>query len=267
MFSKLSPSDLSLAPITNLYAFLRYLSQSTQAEFDDSEGIFRYSTPLPHPWFNGVICGRPASGQDSETITDIVRYFKSRGVTMFSWWLDPNLPASPWETQLLDAHFRPDRNTPGMAVFLAALRLGRSALPSVQIRPVEDLKTLRIWSEVFMQGYGLPVAWAPIYADLIAGAGLEFPLRNYLAYQNGQPVGTSSMLLDGEVAGIYNVATLEAARGQGIGSLLTSYPLREAQAFDCRLAVLQSTEMGFKVYQRLGFDKVCDVGYHYWREG
>jgi len=259
------PSDLSIAPKGSMYAFFRYLSQSSVAEYAEDEGLFRWYTPLPHPWFNGVICSRPPSGQDAPFIAEIVKSYQSKNVTMFSWWLQPGLVPSTWEVPLREAHFHYNRSTPGMAVYLAALRLGQPAPPGVQIRPVEDLHQLRTWSEVFMPGYGLPPAWAPLYYDLLAGVGIEFPLRHYLAYLNGQPVGASSLFLDGGAAGIYNVATLPEARGKGIGSLLTLYPLRDAQAFDYTLAVLQSSEMGYNVYQRLGFEKVCDIDYFYWR--
>jgi len=195
-----------------------------------------------------------------------VRYFQSRNVTMFSWWLQPGLLSTGWDMQLLEAKFHYNRSTPGMAVFMQALRTSQQAPYGVQVRPVEDLPTLRLWSEVFMPGYGLPPAWAPQFYDLLAGVGLEFPLRHYLAYHGGRAVGASSLFLDGNSAGIYNVAVLPEARGQGIGSLLTLAPLQEAQAFDYTLAVLQSSEMGYPVYHRLGFEKVCDIDYYYWRE-
>ena len=266
MLDALSPSDLSFAPKTSLYAFFRYLSQSTHAEYAEEDGLFRWHTQVPHPWFNGVICSRPPTGQDAQLIADCIRYYQSRKVTMFSWWLQPEPPLSGWGAALTEAKFRLNRDTPGMAVFLNALRGDQPLLSGLQIQPVEDLKTLRTWTEVFMTGYGLPLSWAPFFYDLLAGVGLEFPLRYYLAFWNGQPVGASSLFLDGVTAGIYNVAVLQEARGKGVGTLLTVSPLREAQAFDCTLAVLQSSELGFKLYQRLGFEKVCDMENFYWRE-
>jgi len=91
--------------------------------------------------------------------------------------------------------------------------------------------------------------------------GFDLPTRNYLAYLDGKPVATSSMVIGGGVAGIYNVATLPEARSQGIGAILTAAPLAEAKQMGYRAGILQSSDMGFKVYQKLGFKHLCQIEY------
>jgi GNAT superfamily N-acetyltransferase len=59
------------------------------------------------------------------------------------------------------------------------------------------------------------------------------------------------------VAGIFAVATTPRARGLGIGTALTLAPLLEARRRGYRVDTLQSSPMGFPVYQRLGFREVC----------
>jgi hypothetical protein len=46
--------------------------------------------------------------------------------------------------------------------------------------------------------------------------GLDFPVRNYLGYFNGEPISTSTVFYSAGVAGIYDVATLPEARGRGL---------------------------------------------------
>ena len=58
------------------------------------------------------------------------------------------------------------------------------------------------------------------------------------------------------MAGVYNVATVQEARGRGIGRAVTATVLAEAVARGHRLAVLGSSDLGYPVYHRLGFREV-----------
>jgi ribosomal protein S18 acetylase RimI-like enzyme len=75
------------------------------------------------------------------------------------------------------------------------------------------------------------------------------------------------MLFNGAgVASVYAVATLPAARGQGIGGAITLMPLLEAREMGYRYGVLFSSEMGVSVYERIGF-RLTDarVNRYLWR--
>lgn len=73
------------------------------------------------------------------------------------------------------------------------------------------------------------------------------------------------MLLGGEVAGIYHVATLSSARGRGFGSALTHAALLHAVERGAREAALQSSELGLSVYRSLGFREHCALSMYDWR--
>jgi predicted GNAT family acetyltransferase len=57
----------------------------------------------------------------------------------------------------------------------------------------------------------------------------------------------------GDDCGIYNVATLEHARGRGLGTALTALLAHDAIARGCRTASLQSTPMAERIYATVGF--------------
>ena len=45
---------------------------------------------------------------------------------------------------------------------------------------------------------------------------------------------------------------------------MTLFPLYEARNLGYRVGVLQSSDMGFRVYQRLGFAQYCRMDHFYW---
>jgi ribosomal protein S18 acetylase RimI-like enzyme len=74
-----------------------------------------------------------------------------------------------------------------------------------------------------------------------------------LARRSGQPVATALAVVDGDAVVIYNVATLPEARGRGIGAAITLAALRDARSGGATLGVLESSEIGYGVYRRIGF--------------
>ena len=117
----------------------------------------------------------------------------------------------------------------------------------------------------FIAGYEVPPDWEPPLFDLLSGFGLDLPVRHYLGYLDDKPVATSDLFLSAGVAGVQFVSTLREARGQGLGTALTLAPLLEAREMGCRIGVLQSSELGFPVYRRMGFEQVCQVEHFYWK--
>ena len=68
--------------------------------------------------------------------------------------------------------------------------------------------------------------------------------------------------LDPGVAGIYMVGTVPEARRQGIGTALSLAPLLEAREMGYRIGTLQSSEMGYAVYRRMGFKEHFRFGFY-----
>jgi GNAT superfamily N-acetyltransferase len=261
ILTDLSPWSLAGAIKANLYAFFQSLRYSSKATVHDNSQGFRWHTAVAHPWFNGVLSTQPPGEDAAQMVGDTLAYFRSRGVASFTWWLAPQLEPSAWTQQLLAHGFQYDDHTPGMAIDLAALPL--PIQHPLTIRPVEDRHTFAQWACTFIQGYGIPEAMTPIFLALIESLGTNLPFRHYLGFLDDRQVAASTLFLGAGVAGIYNVTTLAEVRGQGIGSAMTLAPLYEARDLGYRVGVLQSSEMGYRVYQRLGFQKFCQMDHFY----
>ena len=78
----------------------------------------------------------------------------------------------------------------------------------------------------------------------------------YVGRIDDEVVATAlGITIDG-VTGVFNVATLPEHRGHGHGAALTARVVRDGSSAGARLAYLQSSRLGHRVYRRLGFRDV-----------
>ena len=206
-----------------------------------------------------MLCLDPYKEDDESFIDDTIRYFREKGVQTFTWWMEPHLKPSAWEPTLSRHGFGFSNDTPGMAIDLREMNGSMQSPDGFEIQVVDDEESLHTWTKAFLNGYVLPPAWESVTFDLWMQLGLDLPIRNYLGYLNGKPVSTSTVFYGGGAAGIYCVATLPEARGKGVGAALTLKPLQDAREMGYRVGVLQSSEMGFHLYQKLGFRHLCQI--------
>ncbi len=166
------------------------------------------------------------------------------------------------EERLLAAGLIQVGNSLGMALDLVAWRTSAGALApapaGVTVELVSDEPALARWRDVQQRGLGLDneatEAWWLAHRRL--GFDPASPLLNWVASVDGEPVAAAALFLGAGVAGIYNVCTVPEARRRGIGAAVTAAALREAASRRLRVAVLGSSEMGYPVYRRLGFQEV-----------
>jgi hypothetical protein len=244
----------------NLLAFFTFLARSPATDFAQEEGLTRWRTPVPHPWFNGIRLPRPPQPGDDLRLDRLAAPFD--GAT-FTVWIDADVPRTLWHPLLAARGYQYERGAPGMVYPLAGLPPRPDLPPGFVCRPVRDAATLRLWCDTFMVGYELPPAWAGGFLALLAGLGLEHPVAHYLGLLDGTPVATSSLFYAAGVAGVQFVSTIPPARRRGLGGLMTLLPLYDARTQGCQTAILQSSDQGYPVYRRLGFTHVYDVDNYY----
>lgn len=140
-----------------------------------------------------------------------------------------------------------------MAADLMALPEDLPSPDRLEIVPVENGETLQQWIHIASIGFDVPEEYEEVWYDFFVEAVFDLPFRSYLALLNGQPVATSQMFLSAGVAGIYNVTCIPEARGQGIGAAITLAPALAARGMGYRIGILQASDLGARVYRRLGF--------------
>jgi GNAT superfamily N-acetyltransferase len=153
-----------------------------------------------------------------------------------------------------------------MAVDLMSIPENRPLPPGLEIVRVEDKEILQEWIHIASLGFGVAEEFEKVWYDFFVEAVFEQPFWTYLAFLNGQPVGTSQLFLSAGVAGIYNVTCIPEARGQGIGAAITQAPLRDAHAIGYRVGILQASKLGYPVYRRLGFQDFGKISVYLWED-
>ena len=241
----------------NLIRAMKQMSDaSPRIAFEMTPQAIRYETDLPHPLFNRVISysGMESAGAAAD-IAAIAAHYRAAGLP-FSWltWLH-DAEAAKLKLALEREGLARAGGMTGMALSLADWTYDTPTIPNFEIRSIRTASDLVWFEEVVLPAFGLQGEAGALFMQMNArsGIGEHAACRHYVGFADGRPAGAATAFLDGETIGIYNVATAEAYRRRGIGSAVTAHAVREGQAAGARLAVLQSSELGHRVYRELGF--------------
>ncbi len=174
----------------------------------------------------------------------------------FSWWLSPGDQPRNLDRLLIDAGLAPAESETAMAADLTQLAAHDApATPGIRVGRVRSADEIDRFAAVLAANWSPPdpsvVAFYRSASSVLLAP--ECPLRLYLAWEGDEPVGTAEATVGGGVAGLYNVGTVAAHRGRGIGSHLVMAPLLDAARDGVPLGILQAAPGAESLYQRLGF--------------
>lgn len=216
------------------------------------------ATGLPLQAFNGAVGATFSESTADARIEAVLDYYRELKLDM-SWWVGPTSPA--WLGDRLVAHgLALDGIAPALAVSLDGW-LAPPRPDGLSVEVVADAAAFHDAMDVMFEGFEMPPEVQPLFEERFRGysVGPGLTQRTYVARLEGRPVATSlGSVLDGIVA-IYNVATVPAARRRGAGAAVTAAAMADAQVDGARWAILETSEMGRSVYERLGFRRVAEV--------
>lgn len=259
----LSPSALAAAVEANINAQLRLMYVHMPGiEVIDAPGLLGMSSRIPDTLLNSVYWTAfpPERAQVRARINEVLDRFRTRGRLPMSWIVSPaTRPRDLGYT--LEAHgftcvFR---GVPGMAVDLEQVEEAQSVPDGFVIEPVSDVERLAQWLHPLKVSFDLQDVTASAYRDLFAsqGFGPDLPWRLFIGLVDGHPVAASRLFCAAGVAGIYHVATVPEARGQGIGTAMAVAAARAGRERGYRAGILTASGEGHSIYRRLGFQDCC----------
>lgn len=118
----------------------------------------------------------------------------------------------------------------------------------------QHLKMLQMMYDVFF--VGPEVSRCIIQPDHLLP---DSPMRHYVAYVEGQPVGCGSVSLSHDLAGLWNIGTIRSFRKMGVASALIAYVLREASLLGYTSSILLASPMGRPLYESMGYRCIGDA--------
>lgn len=260
-----SPASLARANEANMAEGMAACVRAFGGVVMEEPDLLWSALPLQMSGWNRVTRANLAPGTEDERIETFIAQARALDVP-FLWYIGPSMRPTNLSDYLLRHGFTEAGDDPAMGMALADLPEKAPTLPGVTIELVTDIPTLRLWNDVLDMGFEMGELSEPFMELMMRDTiGEGAAATYYLARLDGEPVAAAALSLGGGVAGIFSVATIPAARRRGLGAAVTLAPLLDARARGYAVGVLQASEMGYPVYERLGFTEQFRYHVYRWR--
>jgi GNAT superfamily N-acetyltransferase len=216
-------------------------------------GFLRVMTGEPHPFGNLALVSEGRNLAGVRTAVEPLLAGGAPAAVLF-----PDGAVGPdVDAHLRELGFQNHAAMPAMAVEIDGL--AETSLPVGYRLERAGGNESEAWAECFALGYEIPLGVARLFSPNTFGGngGPNAAVQFFSILKGSRYVATSMLHLEDGLAGIYCVSTIPEERGKGLGAHATAEPLRLARRLGYGVGVLQSSEMGYSVYRRLGF---ADVG-------
>jgi ribosomal protein S18 acetylase RimI-like enzyme len=227
---------------------------------EDRPDVLLYVTGLPASFANGAK-GPRLDETSADAIIERSRQLLTKAAVPGSWSVGPLATPADLGERLERAGFPREFDLHMMAADIGDIDLDVEPPPDLRIRRVDGEEAHRESLHVMERGFEMsPEHTRTIDATVRAvGFDPDAPWVRFVGTADGRPMASSGLMLFGGVAGIYNVATLPEARRRGFGDAMTRAAIRYGRDRRYRVAILGASEMGRGIYERMGFQEVCEV--------
>ena len=245
----------------NLRESFRVIAASRAGgEVLELQGVSIASAGVTFQMFNAAFLSGPVANETElkQRVRLPVAHFDQRGREWAYWvcedWIEQ--PARKRSRRWLEHYgLRLSTELPGMIAdeILPPAR----PVAQLEVRRVGDTATWNAFCEIGSVCFHVPITW---FREVFNDAGVWDRFMSYVAYVDGEPVATTSIVSGAGVIGVYNVATLPGFRRRGFGEAVMRQALAEVRKErGMERVILQSTPDGLGLYARMGFRTVARV--------
>lgn len=251
------PYELVERNLRHAMAFFSRCHPSGQVR--EMPGITGISCGWNYPVFNSALLSARVPGVDGELTARLAMasiYFRSIGVG-WSYWACHDLLDARALREIKETCYAygldPVLTAPGM--FAQELLPRARPTPTIEIREVHDgqsrLAFAHLISTIFdlpfqmtMHIYGPAECWTPDYAG-------------FIGYVGERPVSVTMVNVTDECCGFYSVGTVSGHRRRGYAeAVMRAAHVQMRQRFPFKSCVLQSSTVGRRLYEQMGFREV-----------
>lgn len=239
----------------NLYFQISYFQPHVPGMRIFMNGAAIKLTDISDDTFNLVINSCFTSQNIHKKIDETIRIFKNKNLP-FSWWVGPKDSPDNLKEILIKKGFKFKENSYGMYIDLKALQL--KPLVKLKIKQVLNVKELKEFDDAHVKSFRNSKAFDVIFSKIPESAyGKKAPFRFYVGYFNEKAVTTGVLVFHANVAGIYFIVTLPEERNRGYATEMMHFLLDRAKKENQAIAILQATEKGKNLYEKIGFKYCC----------
>jgi GNAT superfamily N-acetyltransferase len=183
-----------------------------------------------------------------EHLAELQERYDGARVRRWGVWLDGS--ATDAALALLDAGLMVTASSPGMGAAIAQLP-ARGGAAAVTPRRA-DLATVGRVNDLAYGNYDarLERTLRPLPNGI---------LNAYRVDLDGEPAAVALALHHDADCGVSFVATVPRARRRGLATRVMREAIGEARAHGCTSTTLQATDLGERLYARLGYRRLCDM--------
>lgn len=251
----------------NIFAYYKSIARLLGGQFVEEDQVAWFTTGRRSLFrFNGVVRTTTRTEDLPNVVDPILDVFLAQELPFF--WAD-------WQ----------DAGTPGLGDYLHAKELPflhwtaipamsreLGSLPPISLPEEVEITVLQTrqdqvdWLNVMIEGFAEPATSRQDMQQLLVNSLTESQpvFEHFLARWQGEPCATATLLHANQAGGIYNVATVPAFRGRGLGTALTLFAMQSAGKAGYTEAILFATPAGFPVYKRLGFETISTADLFIW---
>jgi len=256
MLNDFSPESIIPAIDDGLAAYRSTYADGPAGNPSKDRGAVRMITGAPHIMLNGIYHARFADDADTR-IEDLIAPLM--GKLPFHWWVSP--ASTPGDLgKRLEAHgMVRGGGPPGMAIEIARAPKPQP-IPGFTIRRATSFDEFSAATPIIVTAFGIARFLKEFIAaehSMWAAGKSEHHIR-LTAWDGDQPVASGSLTDAGGIASIDAIATSPEFRGRGLGYAITVALLELARERGYSIAVLEASDMGFPIYERIGFSTFCE---------
>lgn len=239
----------------NLFEFLKQFNFADNIEKVKTDYCLVYSK-LPR--LNNVFDYRIRNKDVKQVIKSVVEEYKIKN-SSFTWIISPSSRPKNIESELINNGLKYSSEPVGKLYKIKKKKYDLNLNNHIDIVKIDNIGKLKLWCNIVTKIFEIDANnYNNFYKILQKSILNEKSIMDlYLLKFDSKPICTAALLKGKLSAGIYWVATLANQRRCGFATLLTKFLINEAKDNNYNYVTLQSSQMAYDLYKKIGFKEYC----------